>query len=171
MIRKGRGALGRIAQIERHENLFVFREFELFGERVRIKEIEPAALDSGVFRAIRPKGPLDLPAEIDGAALEGLVFQQLRTWIDYRATGDTLSFWRTHTGQEVDFVIYGENRFDAIEVKNTARLSPKDFSGLKAFATDYPEARRILLYRGTDRLLRNDVLCIPVEEFLRTLTI
>ena len=127
--------------------------------------------DAGVFRAIRPKGPLDLPAEIDGAALEGLVFQQLRTWIDYRAAGDTLSFWRTHTGREVDFVIYGENRFDAIEVKNTARLSPKDFSGLKAFATDYPEARRILLYRGTERLLRNDVLCIPVEEFLRTLTI
>ena len=48
--------------------------------------------DAGVFRAVRPKGPLDLPAEIDGAALEGLVFQQLRTWIDYRATGDTLSF-------------------------------------------------------------------------------
>ena len=61
--------------------------------------------DAGVFRAVRPKGPLDLPAEIDGAALEGLVFQQLRTWIDYRAKGDTLSFWRTHTGQEVDFVI------------------------------------------------------------------
>ena len=127
--------------------------------------------DAGVFRAVRPKGPLDLPAEIDGAALEGLVFQQLRTWIDYRATGDTLSFWRTHTGQEVDFVIYGEDRFDAIEVKNAARLSPKDFSGLKAFAKDYPEARRILLYRGTERLLRNDVLCIPVEEFLHTLTV
>ena len=125
--------------------------------------------DAGVFRSIRPKGPLDSAAEIDGAALEGLVFQHLQTTIDYGMTGDTLSFWRTHTGQEVDFVIYGENRFDAIEVKNTDKLSPKDFSGLKAFATDYPEARRILLYRGKERLLRNGVLCVPVDEFLREL--
>ena len=125
--------------------------------------------DAGVFRSIRPKGPLDSPAEIDGAALEGLVFQQLRAWIDYSESGDTLGFWRTHTGQEVDFVIYGENRFDAIEVKNSARLSTKDFSGLKAFATDYPEARRILLYRGTDRLSHNGILCIPVGEYLKEL--
>lgn len=126
--------------------------------------------DAGVFRAVRPRGPLDSPAEIDGAALEGLVFQQLRTWIDYSGAGDTLSFWRTHTGQEVDFVVYGEKRFDAIEVKNAAKLSPKDFSSLKSFANDYPEARRILLYRGAERLFKNGVHCIPVAEFLKGLT-
>ena len=125
--------------------------------------------DAGVFRSIRPHGPLDAPSEIDGAALEGLVFQQLRTWIDYSGNGATLSFWRTHTGHEVDFVVYGDNRFDAIEVKNAARLSPNDFSGLKAFASDYPEARRILLYRGAERLSMNGVLCIPVADFLKEL--
>ena len=31
--------------------------------------------DTGVFRSLRPKGPLDRPEEINGAALEGLVFQ------------------------------------------------------------------------------------------------
>lgn len=125
--------------------------------------------DPGVFRSIRPCGPLDAPSEIDGAALEGLVFQQLRAWVDYCGNGNTLSFWRTHTGHEVDFVVYGNNRFDAIEVKNSARLSPKDFSGLKAFASDYPEARRILLYRGAERLSQNGVLCIPVSDFLMEL--
>ena len=127
--------------------------------------------DAGVFRSIRPCGPLDSPAEIDGAALEGLVFQQLRTWIDYGATGDSLSFWRTHTGREVDFVVYGKNRFDAIEVKNAARLSPGDFSRLKAFACDYPESRRILLYRGSERFLKDGVECIPVGEFLEGLVV
>ena len=29
--------------------------------------------DTGVFRSLRPGGPLDRPSEIDGAALEGLV--------------------------------------------------------------------------------------------------
>lgn len=122
--------------------------------------------DAGVFRAIRPKGPLDAPAEIDGAALEGLVFQHLRAWIDYSGTAAGLYFWRTHTGLEVDFVVYGESEFAAIEVKNTSRLAPKDFSGLKSFATDYPEAKRIMLYRGSERFMHGEVLCMPVEEFL-----
>ena len=127
--------------------------------------------DAGVFRSVRPCGPLDSASEIDGAALEGLVFQQLRAWIDYSNSGDTLSFWRTHSGQEVDFVVYGGNRFEAIEVKNSARLTSKDFSGLKAFASDYPEAKRTLLYRGTERLFQNGVHCIPVADFLRELRV
>ena len=39
--------------------------------------------DAGVFRALRPKGPLDRPSEIDGQALEGLVAQHLRAWAAY----------------------------------------------------------------------------------------
>src|SRR5262249_30238760 len=38
--------------------------------------------DTGVFRSARPMGPLDRPEEIAGAALEGLVAQHLRAWID-----------------------------------------------------------------------------------------
>jgi len=33
--------------------------------------------DAGVFRALRPKGPLDKPEEIDGSACETLLFQEL----------------------------------------------------------------------------------------------
>jgi predicted AAA+ superfamily ATPase len=39
--------------------------------------------DVGIFRAIRPRGPLDSPAEIDGAAIETLLFQELRAINDY----------------------------------------------------------------------------------------
>jgi len=42
--------------------------------------------DTGVFRSLRPGGPLDRPEEIEGAALEGLVAQHLRAWIAYSAT-------------------------------------------------------------------------------------
>jgi hypothetical protein len=41
--------------------------------------------------------------------------------------------------------------------------------GLRAFGEDYPESRRILLYRGKDRLLQNGVPCLPCEEFLKAL--
>jgi hypothetical protein len=45
-----------------------------------------------------------------------------------------------------------------------------DLRSLKHFRQDYPEARAALLYRGECRLLRDDVLCIPVEQFLAELS-
>jgi predicted AAA+ superfamily ATPase len=40
--------------------------------------------DSGIFNTLRPSGPLDRPEERAGQALEGLVAQHVRAWIDYR---------------------------------------------------------------------------------------
>jgi predicted AAA+ superfamily ATPase len=122
--------------------------------------------DSGVFRALRPKGPLDRPEEIEGAALEGLVAQHLRAWLAYSDQKATLFYWRTRSGAEVDFIVYGELGFWAIEVKNTSRVRPEDLRGLKSFAADYPECEAILLYRGKESLKIENLLCIPVADFL-----
>ena len=123
--------------------------------------------DCGVFRANRPAGPLDAPEEIEGAALEGLVAQHLRAWCDYSPGDHRLHFWLTRSQVEVDFVIYGESGLYAVEVKNTGKVRPEDLRALRSFAEDYPESRRFLLYRGTERLLRDGILCLPCEEFLR----
>jgi predicted AAA+ superfamily ATPase len=122
-----------------------------------------------VYRSIRPRGPLDRPAEIDGAALEGLVAQHLRAWIAYSGADAELFYWRTRAGAEVDFVIYGKDAFLAIEVKNAARIHPQDMRALKAFVTDYPKCNPVLLHRGRERLLIQDIWCIPVEQYLREL--
>jgi len=126
--------------------------------------------DCGVFRSIRPKGPLDAPGEIDGAALESLVIQHLRAWNAYRGGTASLYFWRTKSGNEVDFVVYGPDTFCAVEVKNTARVNRKMLKGLIAFKEDYPGAELYFLYRGRERLKLKGVLCLPVEEFLVGLT-
>ncbi len=125
--------------------------------------------DAGVYRSIRPRGPLDRPAEIDGAALEGLVLQHLRAWNDYSGQRHSLHFWRTRAGAEVDFVVYGEKDLVAIEVKNAAKVSGRDLQALKSFSSDYPEARTMLLYRGQEQFLRDGVLCVPCERFLKSL--
>jgi len=126
--------------------------------------------DSGVFRSLRPAGPLDSPHEIDGGALEGLVAQHLRAWVAYSNNASTLYYWRTKSGVEVDFVLYGENTFLAIEVKNSSRINSKMLKGLKTFKDDYPEAQAMILYRGEERLVINDILCLPCEQFLQQLT-
>ena len=123
--------------------------------------------DAGVFRSLRPKGPLDRPEEIDGQALEGLVAQHLRAWAAYSRNDAGLFFWRTRGGAEVDFVVYGETGVQAFEVKNAARVHSTDLRSLRAFRDDYPEAETAVLYRGRERLRIDGVWCLPVEDFLR----
>ncbi len=123
--------------------------------------------DSGVFRSLRPTGPLDRAEELAGPALEGLVAQHLRAWTAYTRNRHELFFWRTRGGSEVDFVIYGPDLFCAIEVKHANRIHRTDLRGLRAFSDDYPQARKILLYRGSEYLVIDGIISIPCEEFLR----
>ena len=122
--------------------------------------------DAGVFRSVRPAGPLDRPEEIAGGALEGLVAQHLRAWSDYSHRNANLYFWRTKSGTEVDFVVYGEDGLWAFEVQNSATIRERDLRGLRAFLGDYPEAQARLLYRGAERLVRQGIRCEPCEPYL-----
>ncbi len=122
--------------------------------------------DAGVFRANRPAGPLDAPEEIDGGALEGIVAQHLRAWCDYSGGGHQLFYWQTRSKVEVDFIVYGESGLFAFEVKNSGQVRPQDLRALRSFGEDYPQSRRVLLYRGKEQLMRDAALCIPCEEFL-----
>jgi predicted AAA+ superfamily ATPase len=122
--------------------------------------------DAGIYMTLRPSGPLDRPEEAHGAAIEGLVAQHLRAWIDYRMPDCSLYYWRTSAGSEVDFIVYGKNTFWAIEVKNSSTIHPSDLRSLKSFGQDYPETKKYLLYRGTERLKRDNILIEPCSDFL-----
>mgnify|MGYP000905599329 CR=1 FL=1 len=125
--------------------------------------------DAGVFRSLRPAGPLDRPEEAEGQALEGLVAQHLAAWNAYSGEKHQLFFWRTRSGVEVDFVVYGPDGIRAIEVKHAARIQPKDLTGLRAFREDYPNCQALLLYRGKDRFVRDGITVMPCEDFLKEL--
>lgn len=125
--------------------------------------------DAGVFRANRPAGPLDSPSELDGVALEGLVAQHLHAWCDYSQGKHELHYWQTRSRAEIDFVVYGESGLYAIEVKNAKQVKPADLTALRRFGDDYPQSHRYLLYRGSDRFMRDGILCLPCEEFLLAL--
>ncbi len=158
--------------IEVLEDLLLGFRLQVFSRRAKRKLVQHPKfyyMDAGVFRSLRPKGPLDSPEEVGGACMEGLVAQHLRGWIAYGKGEQTLHFWRTKAGLEVDFVVYGEDTFLAIEVKRSRTVSRKDVRPLLAFREDYPQAKACLLYGGKDRLNVNGVLCLPCEEFLKNL--
>ena len=158
------GYLGILEDLLLSFRLPVFRKR---AKRATIAHEKLYLFDAGVFRSLRPKGPLDRPEEMEGQALEGLVAQHLRAWAAYSRQPVDLYFWRTRAGSEVDFVVYGESVLQAFEVKNARKVYPTDLRALRAFRDDYPEAETAVLYRGPDRLRIDDIWCLPVQEFLR----
>jgi uncharacterized protein len=120
--------------------------------------------DAGVFQAIRPRGPLDAPEQIHGAALETLFLQQVRALNDYRDLGYRLHYWRTAAGDEVDFVLYGERGLRAFEVKMAQHIRPDDLRGLLRFRADFPQARAHLLYLGNRRWHDRGVEVLPFTD-------
>ena len=152
------------------EDLLLAFRLPVFRKRAKRRTVAHDKLylfDAGVFRALRPRGPLDRPEEIDGQALEGLVAQHLRAWVAYSGHDVDLFFWRTRAGAEVDFIAYGETGLQAFEVKNAGKVHATDLRALRAFRDDYPEAETAILYRGREQLRIDGVWCLPVDEFLR----
>ncbi len=154
------------------EDLLIVYKIPVFtrrAKRILVSQVKLYFFDAGVFRALRPQSILDSTSEMDGAALEGLVAQHLRAWIDYTKMAHRLAFWRTKAGLEVDFVIYGPMGLWGIEVKNSEHIHPQDLRSLTHFKEDYPEAQVLFLYRGKDRVIIKGIECIPCELFLRQL--
>ncbi len=154
------------------QDLLLSFQLPIFTKRARRQMAEHPKFfyfDAGVFRALRRRGPLDRPEEIEGQALEGLVAQHLRAWNDYSRDKHELFYWRTRAGVEVDFIIYGASGIWALEVKNTGRVRPEDLRGLKSFQNDYAQSRAVFLYRGSERLRIDGIDVIPCEAFLRAL--
>ncbi len=154
------------------EDLLICYQINVFTQRAK-RELSSHPkfyfFDAGVYRALRPKSIKDSESEINGAGLEGLVAQHLMAWKDYTTEKHEISFWRTRSGVEVDFVVFGTLGFWAIEVKNTEKIRIEDLAALSAFHEDYPEAKTIFLYRGKERMLKNGILCLPCDEFLSSL--
>lgn len=163
----GRGIIAGYLEIL--EDLLLGYQLQVFTRRAKRKTASHPKFyffDNGLYRRLRQRGPLDVESEIAGPALEGLVAQHLRAFIDFAFPDIRLYFWRSLAGNEVDFVLYGGKQFVAIEVKNTKVVRPTDYNGLISFGDDYPEASLILLYRGSIVMKHRNILVIPVELFL-----
>lgn len=151
------------------EDLFLAFSLPVFSRRAKRRLVAHKKFyffDVGIYRMLRPRGVLDSEFEVEGMALEGLVAQHLYRWALSQTAHHTLSFWRTQTGLEVDFVIYGPNGFLAVEVKRSSNLGPDDVRSLKAFKEEYPEAECMIVAPAKRRDSYRGFPIIPIEEFL-----
>ena len=57
--------------------------------------------------------------------------------------------------------------FFLLAIEDCRCIISVDLAGLRAFRQDYPECRTLILYRGRQQLLIDEILAVPVERFLK----
>lgn len=102
-----------------------------------------------------------------GHAFEHFVILELIAYIGYNHKEEKLSYWRTHSGIEVDVVI--GDALLAIEIKSAEEIQKRHLKGLKSFGDDYPECRKIIV--SLDRINREEdgIELLYISDFLSRL--
>lgn len=123
--------------------------------------------DVGVTRRLSGIGvPADTQSDF-GRLFENYIAMELKAWHDYNRRKDTLCYWRTETGTEVDFVL-GDDI--AIEVKATRNASQRNLDGLRKIGEERDFRYRILVCREPmPRMTDDGILILPWREFLSRL--
>lgn len=123
--------------------------------------------DVGITRKL---SEIDVPSDTQsdyGRLLENYIAMELKAWHDYNRKKETLCYWRTESGSEVDFVIGDEV---AIEVKATRNPTSRNLDGLRKIGEEKDFRHRILVCRETVPLMTEEgILILPWQEFLHRL--
>lgn len=154
------------------EDLLIAYRLPVFTKKTKRRMISHPKFyffDTGVYRTLRPKGPLDMPEHIEGASLETLFLQELTAVNANLTLGYNIYYWRTPNQTEVDFIAYGEKGLRAFEVKRSSKIKPAMLRGLKSFLKNYPAAKAYLIYGGKQRLWQDNVEFVPFLEALKNL--
>jgi predicted AAA+ superfamily ATPase len=97
-----------------------------------------------------------------GEAFETYLAHELLSYRDYMS-GEPISFWRTTSGFEVDFIL-GDHT--AVEVKAKEHVSPQDLKSLKALAEEKRMRRYLAVSFEPRRRQVGEVTVLPWRVFL-----
>ncbi len=104
-----------------------------------------------------------------GQALEHLILLELKAFLDYERIDLPLSFWRSQSQLEVDFII-GDSI--AIEVKSSPHVSDTDLKGIRALAEEIKLQKKIVISQENQTRRTDDgIEILGVNEFLNKLWI
>ncbi len=102
--------------------------------------------------------------KVSGAHLENVICTDLLAWREAETMRPAILYWRTSTGDEVDFVIEWQGKLLGIEVKATANPGYNDAKGLRTFLQEYGDTALggVLLCGGEKTFwISEGVLAVP----------
>lgn len=123
--------------------------------------------DVGVSNYLARRRPQLGSAEF-GKSFEHFILMELKAYQSYRNPEMDITFWRTSTGQEVDFIL-GDKEL-AIEIKSSKRVHEGDIRSLLALKEDGPVRKCAVISLDEEpRVLSNGIEILPWREFLQKL--
>lgn len=122
--------------------------------------------DVGVAGYLARRHPV--PGNSDfGRAFEHFILMELRAYQAYCEPEMPIAYWRTSTGQEVDFIL--GDREVALEIKS-GRVHEGDLSGLRCLMEDGPVKKAIVVSTEREpRRTSSGIEIMPWPEFLSRL--
>jgi predicted AAA+ superfamily ATPase len=100
-----------------------------------------------------------------GQVFETYILHELMSYSDYES-GEAISYWRSTSGFEVDFII-GDHM--AIEIKAKENISTQDLKSLRALAEEKQLKHYICVCLEPRTRRLDNILVLPFKEFLDAL--
>lgn len=123
--------------------------------------------DVGVAATLTRRGAVSPGTDAFGRAFEHFIFTELVAHASYSELRYDIRFWRTKSGQEVDFIL-GDGEI-AIEVKGTRRVDHRELRAIKAFVGDnHPAAAFVVSDEPAERIV-DGIRITPWRVFLEEL--
>jgi predicted AAA+ superfamily ATPase len=121
----------------------------------------------GIAGFLLKRGRIETGSEAFGKALEHLIHQEIYAYSHYSDKNFGISYWRTASQIEVDFIL-GDNEV-AIEVKSTNIVNPRHLKGLKSFSEEYKTKKSMVVSTDPYPRVINDITILPWKIFLEKL--
>lgn len=123
--------------------------------------------DTGVAGAISKRTIVEEKGEQFGKAFEHFIYHELLAHSSYHEINYDINFWRTKSGQEVDFVL--GNGEVAVEVKGTAMVDKRALRSIKTFIELYGPRQAIVVCNEREERLHSGIRIMPWRIFLEKL--
>jgi predicted AAA+ superfamily ATPase len=126
--------------------------------------------DLGVLNSLLERKSISPKTTEFGGLFETWVFLELRAYLEYHKKDESLSFWRTQTGEEVDFVVGSQEEEQiAIEVKSTPHIAERHLGGLKVLAEEVPLKNKYIVSLDSEYRKISDIEILPYILFVEKL--
>jgi len=128
--------------------------------------------DVGIANYLSKRTVLELPGANAGVAFEHFILMELIAYRGLQKKRYNISYWRTKTGLEVDFIL--NNGDVALEVKINQVVHKQDLKGLIAFCEEHNPRKAVVISQDTNprKLIINEnitITILPWQKFLEIL--
>jgi len=154
------------------EDTLIGFQLQPWRRRVRRRLVETAKFylfDVGVALHLGPEDHQAVPgSDVFERAFEQFIINEIRAYLEYHRQQRQLSYWRTHSGHEVD-IVCGDMEL-AIECKSATRVGHADLRALRVLREERPVGRSLVVSRTAQaRTTEDGIEILPWREFCRRL--